>query len=79
MSLARVLLAAAVVTQLSIFATTVYLHRVLAHRSLSVRPGVAMVFRVIIWTMTGITPSPTPRRIRTPRWCWGSGPSSSGT
>ena len=56
MPLARVLVAAAVVTQLSIFATTVYLHRVLAHRSLSVRPPVAMVFRLIIWTMTGITP-----------------------
>jgi stearoyl-CoA desaturase (delta-9 desaturase) len=56
MPLARTLLAAALVTQLSIFATTVYLHRVLAHRSLSVRPPVAMVFRLIIWVMTGITP-----------------------
>ena len=56
MPLARVLLAAAVVTQLSIFATPVYLHRVLAHRSLSVRPPVAMAFRLIIWIMTGITP-----------------------
>jgi stearoyl-CoA desaturase (delta-9 desaturase) len=56
MPLARALVAAAVVTQLSIFATTVYLHRVLAHRSLSVRPAVAMVFRLIIWVMTGITP-----------------------
>jgi len=56
MPLAHVLLAAAVVTQLSIFATTIYLHRVLAHRSLTVRPAVAMVFRVIIWLMTGITP-----------------------
>src|SRR5581483_1667608 len=56
MPLARVLLAAAILTQLSILATTVYLHRVLAHRSLTVRPAVAMVFRVIIWIMTGITP-----------------------
>ena len=56
MPLARVLLVVAVVTQLSIFATTVYLHRVLAHRSLTVSPAVAMVFRVIIWIMTGITP-----------------------
>jgi len=56
MPLARALVAAAVVTQLSILATTVYLHRVLAHRSLSVRPPVAMVFRLIIWMMTGITP-----------------------
>jgi len=56
MPLARALVAAAVVTQLSILATTVYLHRVLAHRSLTVRPPVAMVFRLIIWMMTGITP-----------------------
>ena len=56
MPIARTLLAAALVTQLSVFATTVYLHRVLAHRSLTVRPAVAMVFRFVIWTMTGITP-----------------------
>src|SRR5438552_5339563 len=56
MSLARILLAAALVTQASILATTVYLHRVLAHRSLTVRPAVAMVFRLIIWMMTGISP-----------------------
>src|ERR671919_1360382 len=56
MSLARTLLAAALVTQASVFATTVYLHRVLAHRALTVRPWVAMVFRVILWIMTGIAP-----------------------
>ena len=51
---ARTFLAAAVVTQLSVFATTVYLHRVLAHRALTIRPGVALVFRLILWIMTGI-------------------------
>ncbi|HVW35547.1 MAG TPA: fatty acid desaturase, partial [Acidimicrobiia bacterium] len=56
MHLARILLAAVLVTQASVLATTVYLHRVLAHRSLTVRPGVALVFRLIIWIMTGITP-----------------------
>ena len=56
MPLARTLLAAALVTQASVFATTVYLHRVLAHRALTVRPAVALVFRLIIWIMTGITP-----------------------
>ena len=56
MHLARILLAAALVTQASVFATTVYLHRVLAHRSLTVRPGVALIFRLILWIMTGITP-----------------------
>ncbi len=52
----RTFLAAALVTQASVFATTVYLHRVLAHRALTVRPWVAMVFRVMIWLMTGIAP-----------------------
>ena len=56
MSFARVFLAVALVTQASLFATTVYLHRVLTHRALTVRPPVAFVFRLIIWLMTGITP-----------------------
>src|SRR2546423_9998342 len=53
---ARTFLAAALVTQTAVFATTVYLHRVLAHRALTVRPPVAMAFRVILWIMTGIAP-----------------------
>ena len=56
MSIARIFLTSALVTQASVFATTVYLHRVLAHRALTVRPAVAMAFRLIIWIMTGITP-----------------------
>jgi stearoyl-CoA desaturase (Delta-9 desaturase) len=52
----RTFVAAALVTQASVLATTVYLHRVLAHRALTVRPPVAMVFRLIIWIMTGISP-----------------------
>jgi stearoyl-CoA desaturase (delta-9 desaturase) len=56
MRLAPVLLAAALVTQMAIFATTVYLHRALAHRALSVHPRVAMGFRVIVWITTGIAP-----------------------
>jgi stearoyl-CoA desaturase (Delta-9 desaturase) len=56
MPFARTLLAVALVTQASVFATTVYLHRVLAHRSLTVRPAVAMVFRAVLWVTTGIAP-----------------------
>jgi stearoyl-CoA desaturase (delta-9 desaturase) len=56
MPLARIFLAAAVVTQMSVFATTVYLHRVLSHRSLTVRRPASLVFRTVIWIMTGITP-----------------------
>ncbi len=56
MSLARTLVTAGLVTQASVLATTVYLHRVLAHRSLTVRPPVAFVFRAVLWITTGITP-----------------------
>ncbi|HEY0399266.1 MAG TPA: fatty acid desaturase, partial [Acidimicrobiia bacterium] len=56
MPIARTLLAAALVTQASVFATTVYLHRVLAHRSLTVRPAVALLFRAVLWVTTGIAP-----------------------
>jgi stearoyl-CoA desaturase (Delta-9 desaturase) len=56
MPLARIFLAATLVTQASVLATTVYLHRVLAHRALTVRPPVAMAFRLILWIMTGISP-----------------------
>src|SRR5947199_240256 len=56
MHLARALVAAMLVTQAATFATTVYLHRALAHRALVVHPRVAMVFRLVIWTMTGIAP-----------------------
>jgi stearoyl-CoA desaturase (delta-9 desaturase) len=56
MPFARTLLAVALVTQASVFATTVYLHRVLAHRSLTVRPAVAIVFRAVLWVTTGIAP-----------------------
>lgn len=56
MSLARTFLLAGLVTQVSVFATTIYLHRVLAHRALVLRPGVALLFRAVLWVTTGITP-----------------------
>ncbi|MFP5317491.1 MAG: fatty acid desaturase [Acidimicrobiia bacterium] len=48
--------AAALVTQLSIFTTTIYLHRVLAHRAVVLHPGVALFFRAITWITTGLVP-----------------------
>ncbi|MGH9135556.1 MAG: fatty acid desaturase [Acidimicrobiales bacterium] len=44
------------VAQLAMFATTVYLHRALSHRSITVRPWVSAVFRVVLWMTTGIRP-----------------------
>jgi stearoyl-CoA desaturase (delta-9 desaturase) len=50
------LVAAFVVMQAAVFATTVYLHRVLAHRALSVSPVVALPCRFVIWVTTGMRP-----------------------
>ncbi|MGH8999518.1 MAG: fatty acid desaturase, partial [Acidimicrobiia bacterium] len=56
MRFAPALIAAVVLTQLATFATTVYLHRALAHRAITVHPGVALVFRFYLWVATGIAP-----------------------
>ncbi len=37
-------------------ATTVYLHRALAHRALTLRPPAEQVFRFVVWVTTGIRP-----------------------
>jgi len=50
------LLVGLAVTVLANVCTTVYLHRALAHHSLTLSPPVAMVFRVLIWITTGIRP-----------------------
>src|SRR3954470_24521085 len=42
------------VAQIALFATTVYLHRTLSHRSLSMRPWVDWSFRALLWITTGI-------------------------
>jgi len=43
-------------SQLALFCTTIYLHRALSHRAITLRPFVRSVFRVLIWLMTGIRP-----------------------
>jgi stearoyl-CoA desaturase (delta-9 desaturase) len=50
------LVAGLAVTQLAIFATTVYLHRGMAHRALSMRSPAALFFRFVIWITTGMRP-----------------------
>src|SRR5213082_2643055 len=49
-------IAAFVVTQAAIFATTIYLHRGLTHRALSVHPALAYPSRALIWLTTGMRP-----------------------
>jgi stearoyl-CoA desaturase (delta-9 desaturase) len=50
------ILAGFCVTQLANFATTVYLHRCLAHRALSMRWWLQGSFKVVIWLTTGMRP-----------------------
>jgi len=50
------LVLAAFVTQAAISVTTVYLHRGLAHRAITVTSPVAIVCRSIIWVTTGMKP-----------------------
>jgi stearoyl-CoA desaturase (Delta-9 desaturase) len=40
-------------TQLAVMATSIYLHRALAHRSLRVHPVAGVAFRVVLWLTTG--------------------------
>jgi stearoyl-CoA desaturase (delta-9 desaturase) len=48
------LVAAVCVTQMAIFLTTIYLHRALAHRAVTVAAPVSFVMRVLLWITTGI-------------------------
>jgi len=45
-----------VVSVLANLATTVYLHRALAHRALVLRPPAEHAFRFVVWVTTGIKP-----------------------
>ncbi len=45
-----------VVSQVALLCTTVYLHRALSHKAISLAPPAKAVFRVLIWLMTGIRP-----------------------
>jgi stearoyl-CoA desaturase (delta-9 desaturase) len=41
------------VSQVAVIATSVYLHRGLAHRALALHPVAALVFRAVLWITTG--------------------------
>ncbi len=47
---------ATVITQIAMVTTTVFLHRTLSHRALSVTPAMRFAFRVMTWVTTGIRP-----------------------
>jgi stearoyl-CoA desaturase (delta-9 desaturase) len=46
-------LAAVVLAETAVIATSMYLHRALAHRSLTVHPTVELLFRTVLWLTTG--------------------------
>jgi len=46
-------IAAIVLTQAAVLATSIYLHRALAHRSLSLHPLADLFFRTVLWLTTG--------------------------
>lgn len=56
MRLLLALLVGTAVAQLATLVTTVYLHRSLSHRALTLRPAVVAVFRLVTWITTGIRP-----------------------
>jgi stearoyl-CoA desaturase (Delta-9 desaturase) len=54
LALGVALLVSTLVTQATVFATTIYLHRTVTHRSLVLHPAVAWIFRAWIWVTTGL-------------------------
>lgn len=45
---------AVILTQVATIATSIYLHRTLAHRSLAMHPAAEFAFRTILWITTGM-------------------------
>ena len=46
-------LAAVALAQVAVLATSMYLHRALAHRSVVVHPAADLLFRTVLWLTTG--------------------------
>jgi len=46
-------LLAVALTQVVVLATSMYLHRALAHRSVVVHPAADLLFRTVLWLTTG--------------------------
>ena len=51
----RCLAASAIVTQVAVFSTTIFLHRAAAHKAIEFHPAVAFLFRFCIWLTTGLS------------------------
>ena len=55
-SLVLSLVVAAILIQVAVFSTTIFLHRSATHRALVLHPAVAWAFRLALWVTTGILP-----------------------
>jgi stearoyl-CoA desaturase (delta-9 desaturase) len=53
-SLLVTLVVSALVTQVAVFSTTIYLHRTATHKALTVHPAVEWMFKFTLWMTTGI-------------------------
>jgi stearoyl-CoA desaturase (delta-9 desaturase) len=49
------LVVAAILIQVAVFSTTIYLHRAATHRALLLHPAVAWAFRAALWITTGLS------------------------
>ena len=54
-SLMLSLVVAAILIQVAVFGTTIYLHRTATHRALTLHPAVAWLFRFSLWLTTGLS------------------------
>jgi len=54
-SLVVCLLASAVLIQIAVFSTTIYLHRTATHKALDLHPAVAWMFKFALWLTTGLS------------------------
>jgi len=48
------LLASAIVTQIAVYGTTIYLHRTATHKALDMHPALAFLFKLTLWLTTGL-------------------------
>lgn len=54
-SLTYAIVVAAILIQVAVFGTTIYLHRAATHRALTLHPTVAWLFRFSLWLTTGLS------------------------
>jgi stearoyl-CoA desaturase (Delta-9 desaturase) len=53
-NLAIALLVSAIVTQIAVLSTTIYLHRTATHKALTLNPKVSWGFKFLLWLSTGL-------------------------